>query len=131
VATTRTGRRDASASLREHLVNEGLAVQVSRAISPGHAAWEYSASPANSTRACASSSPLARAIEHRLDRAGLGLRLRWLSGGMSDEARTVERTVIPERAGYFISAPAWWTAWERPSPPAASRWAVRASTPPR
>ncbi len=33
-----TGRR---ASLRELLVNEGLAVQVSRAISPGHAIWEY------------------------------------------------------------------------------------------
>ena len=29
------------APLREHLVNEGLAVQVSQAISPGHAAWEY------------------------------------------------------------------------------------------
>ena len=33
-----TGRR---ATLRELLVNEGLAVHVSRAISPGHAAWEY------------------------------------------------------------------------------------------
>ena len=33
-----TGRR---ATLRELLVNEGLAVQVSQAISPGHAAWEY------------------------------------------------------------------------------------------
>ena len=29
------------APLRELLVNEGLAVQVSQAISPGHAAWEY------------------------------------------------------------------------------------------
>src|ERR1700692_3272462 len=28
-------------SLRELLVNEGIAVHVSRAISPGHAAWEY------------------------------------------------------------------------------------------
>src|SRR5213082_3157233 len=33
-----TGRR---ATLRELLINEGLAVQVARAISPGHAAWEY------------------------------------------------------------------------------------------
>ena len=33
-----TGRQ---ASLRELLVNEGLAVHVSRAVSPGHAAWEY------------------------------------------------------------------------------------------
>ena len=33
-----TGRR---ATLRELLVNEGLAVQTAQAISPGHAAWEY------------------------------------------------------------------------------------------
>src|SRR5207302_1007673 len=33
-----TGRR---VSLREHLINEGIAVNVSRAVSPGHAAWEY------------------------------------------------------------------------------------------
>ena len=33
-----TGRR---ASLLELLVNEGVAVQVSRLVSPGHAAWEY------------------------------------------------------------------------------------------
>ena len=32
-----TGRR---ATLREHLVNEGLAVQAARAFSPGHAPWE-------------------------------------------------------------------------------------------
>src|SRR3954464_4491757 len=33
-----TGRR---ASLRELMVNEGISVHASRAISPGHAAWEY------------------------------------------------------------------------------------------
>ena len=33
-----TGRR---ATLREHLVNEGLVVQAARAFSPGHAPWEY------------------------------------------------------------------------------------------
>ena len=33
-----TGKR---ATLRELLINEGIAVQVSRMISPGHAAWEY------------------------------------------------------------------------------------------
>ena len=33
-----TARR---ASLRELVINEGLAVQVSEAVSPGHAAWEY------------------------------------------------------------------------------------------
>src|SRR5205085_2617064 len=33
-----TGRQ---ATLRELLVNEGVAVHTSRAVSPGHAAWEY------------------------------------------------------------------------------------------
>nr|MCU0617666.1 DUF2268 domain-containing protein [Gemmatimonadaceae bacterium]MCU0650252.1 DUF2268 domain-containing protein [Gemmatimonadaceae bacterium] len=93
------------ASLREHLVNEGLAVQVSRAISPGHAAWEYLGFARKQYARVRELEPLiTRAIETDLDRAGLGLRLRWLSGGMSDEARTVERTVVPERAGYFIGA---------------------------
>jgi hypothetical protein len=93
------------ASLREHLVNEGLAVQVSRAISPGHATWEYLGFARKQYARVRELEPLlARAVEPDLDRAGLGLRLRWLSGGMSDEARTVERTVIPERAGYFLGA---------------------------
>ena len=45
---------------------------------------------------------IARAIEPDLDRTGLGLRLRYLSGGMSDEARTVDRYVMPERSGYYV-----------------------------
>jgi hypothetical protein len=32
----------------------------------------------------------------------LGLRLRYLSGGMSDEARTADRYVLPERSGYYL-----------------------------
>lgn len=93
------------ASLREHLVNEGLAVQVSRAISPGHATWEYLGFARKQYARVRELEPLLlRAIEPDLNRAGLGLRLRWLSGGMSDEARTVERTIIPERAGYFLGA---------------------------
>ena len=97
-----TGRR---ASLRELVVNEGLAVQVSRAVSPGHAAWEYFGYGRRQyARIRELESVIARAAEPDLDRAGLGLRLRYLSGGMSDEARTVERVVLPERAGYFVGA---------------------------
>jgi uncharacterized protein YjaZ len=66
---------------------------------------------------------LARAIIPDLDAAGLGLRLRWLSGGMSDEARTVDRYVLPERSGYYVGA--------RLVEPAlaahGAAWAVRAS----
>ncbi len=116
-----TGRQ---ASLRELLVNEGLAVQVARAISPGHAAWEYFGFGRKQYARIRELEPLlTRAISADLDRAGLGLRLRYLSGGMSDEARTLERTVIPERAGYFLGA--------RLVEPAIAthglKWAVRAS----
>ena len=97
-----TGRR---ASLRELLVNEGLAVQVSRAISPGHAAWEYFGYGRRQyARIRELEQVLARLVTDDLDRSALGLRLRYLSGGMSDEARTVDRYVLPERAGYFLGA---------------------------
>ena len=97
-----TGRH---ASLREHLVNEGLAVQAARAFSPGHAPWEYFGYARRQySRIRELESVLARAVSDDLDRSGLGLRLRYLSGGMSDEARTVQRYVMPERAGYFLGA---------------------------
>lgn len=97
-----TGRQ---ATLRELLVNEGLAVQVSRAVSPGHAAWEYFGFARRQYARIREVEPvLSRAAAHHFDRAGLGLRLRYLSGGMSDEARTVDRIVLPERAGYFLGA---------------------------
>jgi hypothetical protein len=97
-----TGRQ---APLRELLVNEGLAVQVSQAISPGHAAWEYFGFGRRQyARVRELESVISRAVAEDLDRAGLGLRLRYLSGGMSDEARTVDRYVLPERSGYYLGA---------------------------
>ena len=97
-----TGRR---ASLRELLVNEGIAVQVARAVRPGHAVWEYFGYGRRQyARVREMESAIARAAEEDLDRAGLGLRLRWLSGGMSDEARTVGRHLLPERCGYYLGA---------------------------
>src|SRR5687768_8295698 len=93
------------APLREHLVNEGLAVQVSQAISPGHAPWEYFGFGRRQyARVRELESVIGRAVLEDLDRAGLGLRLRYLSGGMSDEARTVDRYVLPERSGYYLGA---------------------------
>jgi len=97
-----TGR---GVTLREHLVNEGLAVQAAKLVSPGHAAWEYFGFERRQyARIRELEGPLTRLVEPDLDRAGLGLRLRWLSGGMSDEARTVQRYVLPERAGYWLGA---------------------------
>ncbi len=97
-----SGRRT---PLRELLINEGLAIHASRQVSPGHAAWEYFGYGRRQyTDVRQLESVLTRAVTGDLDRSGLGLRLRYLSGGMSDEARTVDRYVIPERAGYYLGA---------------------------
>ena len=97
-----TGRR---APLRELLVNEGLAVHASQQISPGHAAWEYFGYGRRQYARVRELEPiLNKVVQGDLDRTGLGLRLRYLSGGMSDEARTVDRYTLPERSGYFIGA---------------------------
>ncbi|MEA3244716.1 MAG: DUF2268 domain-containing putative Zn-dependent protease [Gemmatimonadota bacterium] len=97
-----TGRR---ATLREHLVNEGLAVHAARQLSPGHATWEYYGYERRQfARVRELEGVLVRAVADDLDRAGLGLRLRYLSGGMSDAARTVHRYVLPERCGYYVGA---------------------------
>src|SRR5689334_1744914 len=98
-----TGRR---IPLRELLMNEGLAVHASRSISPGHAAWEYFGYERRQYARIRELEPIiARAVASDFDDAALGLRLRYLSGGMSDEARTVDgRYVLPERSGYFMGA---------------------------
>ncbi len=97
-----SGRR---ATLRELIINEGIAVQTSRLVSPGHAAWEYFGYARKEFARIREAEPfIMRAIAKQLDRSGLGLRLRYLSGGMSDDARTVERHVLPERSGYFVGA---------------------------
>lgn len=97
-----TGRRT---SLRELVINEGIAVQASRLVSPGHAAWEYFGYTRKEYARVREAEPfIMRTVARHLDRAGLGLRLRYLSGGMSDEARTVDRHVLPERSGYFAGA---------------------------
>jgi len=97
-----TGRR---ASLRELMINEGISIQVSRAVSPVHAAWEYYGYTRREYATVRELEPMmTRALAADLDRSGLGLRLRYLSGGMSDEARTVDRHVFPERSGYFLGS---------------------------
>jgi hypothetical protein len=116
-----TGR---DATLLELLVNEGLAIHASREVSPGHAAWEYFGYERRQyARVRELEAVLGRAAAPHYGERGLGLRLRFLSGGMSERARTVERHVLPERAGYFLGA--------RLVEPAVAgnglAWAVRAS----
>jgi uncharacterized protein YjaZ len=94
-----TGSR---ASLRELLINEGLAVHAAQALAPGFDAADYFGYPRRQYhRLREMESFLRRAVEPDLDRSGLGLRLRYLSGGMSPSARLVSR-VIPERSGYYL-----------------------------
>jgi hypothetical protein len=95
-----TGSR---ATLRELLVNEGLAVHAAQAVAPGFDAADYFGYPRRQyNRLREMESFLRRAIEPDLERSGLGLRLRYLSGGMSPSARLVSGRVIPERSGYYI-----------------------------
>jgi hypothetical protein len=95
-----TGSR---ATLRELLVNEGLAVHAAQAAAPGFDAADYFGYPRRQyNRLREMEAFLRRAVEPDLDRSGLGLRLRYLSGGMSPSARLVSGRVIPERSGYYL-----------------------------
>jgi hypothetical protein len=95
-----TGSR---ASLRELLVNEGLAVHASQAVAPGFDAADYFGYPRRQyNRLREMEAFLRRVVEPDLERCGLGLRLRYLSGGMSPSARLVAGRVLPERAGYYL-----------------------------
>ena len=95
-----TGSR---ASLRELLVNEGLAVHSAQAIAPGFAAAEYFGYARRQYhRLREMEAFLRRVVEPELEQSGLGLRLRYLSGGMSPTARLVGGRVVPERSGYYL-----------------------------
>jgi Predicted Zn-dependent protease (DUF2268) len=91
------------ASLRELLVNEGLAVLAAREIAPGFEAWDYLGYSRRQYRRLRELDAfLRRAITAELDQHALGFRLRYLSGGMSPAQRLVGGRVIPERAGYYV-----------------------------
>ncbi len=95
-----TGSR---ATLRELLLNEGLAVHASEAVAPGFPRANYFGYPRRQYhRMREMESFLRQAVEPDLDTAGLGLRLRYLSGGTSRSTRTVLGRVVPERCGYYL-----------------------------
>jgi uncharacterized protein YjaZ len=95
-----TGSR---ASLRELLVNEGLAVHAAQAVAPGFDAADYFGYARRQYhRLREMEAFLRRVVDPDLEQSGLGLRLRYLSGGMSPSARLVGGRVLPERSGYYL-----------------------------
>jgi len=95
-----TGSR---ASLRELLVNEGVAVHAAQAVAPGFAPADYFGYPRRQYgRMRELEAFLRRAVRDELDDSGLGLRLRYLLGGATASTRLVQGKVLPERAGYYL-----------------------------
>jgi len=91
------------ASLRELVVNEGVAIAASQAVAPGFEPWEYFGYNRRQYRRLRELDAfLRRASTTDLDSTGLGLRLRYLSGGMSPAARLLAGKVLPERSGYYL-----------------------------
>src|SRR2546428_55608 len=89
-----TGSR---ATLRELLANEGAAVAAAQAVAPGFEPWEYFGYTRRQYRRIRELDAfLRRAAAPLLDETGLGLRLRFLSGGMSPAARLTAGEVLPE-----------------------------------
>ncbi len=95
-----TGSR---ATLRELLANEGTAVAAAQAVAPGFEPWEYLGYNRRQYRRLRELDAfLRRAAASDLEVRGLGLRLKYLSGGMSPAARLVSGKVLPERSGYYL-----------------------------
>jgi len=91
------------ATLRELVVNEGVAIAASQAVAPGFEPWEYFGYNRRQYRRLRELDAfLRRASAADLDSTGLGLRLRYLSGGMSPAARLLAGKVLPERSGYYL-----------------------------
>jgi hypothetical protein len=95
-----TGSR---APLRELLANEGVAVAAARAIAPGFEVWEYFGYTRRQYRRIRELDAfLRRVTAPTMHESGLGLRLRYLSGGVRPTARQVGSRTLPERSGYYL-----------------------------
>lgn len=95
-----TGSR---ATLRELLVNEGAAVAAAQATAPGFEPWEYFGYSRSQYRRIRELDAFLRRVSGpELDGSGLGLRLRYLSGGVRPAARQVSGRTLPERSGYYL-----------------------------
>src|SRR5438445_118188 len=74
-----------------------------QAVAPGLEPWEYFGYTRRQYRRIRELDAfLRRVTAPMLDQTGLGLRLRFLSGGMTPAARLMGGKVLPERAGYYL-----------------------------
>src|SRR2546422_1560979 len=90
------------ATLRELVVNEGVAIAASQAVAPGFDPWEYFGYNRRQYRRLRELDAfLRRASAADLDSTGLGLRLRYLSGAMRPAARLPGGKVVPESPGDY------------------------------
>jgi len=79
-----------------------VALAAAQAVAHGFEPWEYFGYTRRQYRRIRElDSFLRRAAAPLLDETGLGLRLRFLSGGMSPAARLTAGKVLPERSGYY------------------------------
>lgn len=91
------------ASLRELVANEGVAIAAAQVVAPGYDPWEYFGYNRRQYRRLRElDSFLRRSSADDLEASGLGLRLRYLSGGMRPSARLLAGKVLPERSGYYL-----------------------------
>src|SRR5256885_13861209 len=91
------------ATLRELIVNEGVAIAASQAVAPGFEPWEYFGyNRRHYRRLRGLGAVLRRASPPGLESTGPGLRLRDLSGGLSPAARPLAGQGLPQRAGDYL-----------------------------
>lgn len=90
-------------TLRELLVNEGLAVAASREAAPGFDTRQYFGYGSRQYRRLRELEAFLRInVLEELDQTGLGFRMRYLAGGMSPSSRQLGDRVLPERSGYYL-----------------------------
>lgn len=90
-------------SLGELLLNEGLAVHAAQAVVPGFdpaAYFGYARRQYHRLRELEAF--LRQTTEPDLERAALGLKLRYLTDGVGPASRLVAGRVLPQRAGYYL-----------------------------
>ena len=91
------------ATLREMLINEGLAVAASHATAPGFEPRQYFGYGSRQYRRLRELEAfLRRAITEELHHTGIGYRLRYFAGGTGVSSRRLAGKILPERSGYYL-----------------------------